>query len=399
MNKVETDVISTLKEVAEMYNIQGILIGYEKYINGHINDTYHVTFSSSVDNAAGASRTGNNAGREEYVFQRINDYVFKEPAKVMSNIKEITRYWNDFGNKTGNQPECDIISFIENKDGGNYTYCDGSYWRVCRYVDNSISYEFTEDPKVLYSAGYAFGHFQHVLSDFPMNRLYDTIPDFHNTKKRMGSFFETVKQDPLGRAKEVEEEIEFFRKYNKIASQLVEMHEEGKLPLRVTHNDTKYNNILMDKHTNEPLCVIDLDTVMPGLSVYDFGDAIRFAANTAVEDETDLSKVGLNMENYEAFMRGFISASREFLTKHELETMALGAIVITIELASRFLADHINGDKYFRVHRPNHNLDRARCQLQLAKDMIAKYDKMCDIVRNVYMEPRWLNLKDWNYKY
>jgi serine/threonine protein kinase len=384
VDMMDIDVFDMLKKVSEKYNIRGTLTEYEKYVNGHINDTYYVKFSGSGDDGQGKE---NGAGQKEYVFQRINDYVFKEPVKVMCNIKEITHYWDNFGNNIGNKPDCDIVSFIESKEGENYILCDGSYWRVCRYVDNSISYEFTEDPKVLYSAGYAFGRFQYVLSDFPMNKLYDTIPDFHNTKKRMRSFFETVKQDPLGRAKEVEGEIEFFRKYRQIASQLVEMHEKGELPFRVTHNDTKYNNILMDRDTNDPLCVIDLDTVMPGISVYDFGDAIRFAANTAREDETDLSKVGLNMENYEAFTRGFISAAREFLTKNELDAMALGAIVITIELASRFLADHINGDKYFRIHRQNHNLDRARCQIQLARDMIAKYDKMCDIVREVYLAP------------
>ena len=155
--------------------------------------------------------------------------------------------------------------------------------------------------------------------------------------------------------------------------------ESGQLPLRVTHNDTKYNNILMDKDTCKPLCVIDLDTVMPGLSTYDFGDAMRFAANTAMEDETDLSKVELDMKKYEEFAKGFITASKEFLTKEELDTMALGAIVITIELASRFLVDHINRDKYFRIHRENHNLDRARCQIKLAQDMINKYDEMCNI--------------------
>ena len=213
-----------------------------------------------------------------------------------------------------------------------------------------------------------------------MDKLHETIPDFHNTKKRLNDFFEIVALDPISRVKEVKEEIKFFENNRLITSKLIDMQENGELPLRVTHNDTKYNNILMDKDTCEPLCVIDLDTVMPGLSTYDFGDAIRFAANTAMEDETDLSKVELDMKKYEEFTKGFITASKEFLTKEELDTMALGAIIITIELASRFLADHINGDRYFRIHRENHNLDRARCQIKLAQDMINKYDKMCNIV-------------------
>ena len=261
------------------------------------------------------------------------------------------------------------------------------YWRVCHFVVNSVTYETVENSKVLFSAGYAFGRFQYMFSDLPMERLYDTIPDFHNTRKRMDALFETVALDPMDRVKDLKDEIAFFEKYRNTASKLIDMLEMGELPLRVTHNDTKYNNILMDKDTSEPLCVIDLDTVMPGLTMYDFGDAIRFAANTAVEDETDLTKVGLNMEHYEEFTKGFMTASKSFLTKNEIDNMALGAIVITIELASRFLADHINGDKYFRIHKENHNLDRARCQIKLAQDMLDKYDMMCKIVNDtVFIE-------------
>jgi Ser/Thr protein kinase RdoA (MazF antagonist) len=212
-----------------------------------------------------------------------------------------------------------------------------------------------------------------------MERLYETIPDFHNTKKRLDYFFDVVSKDPEGRAKDVKKEIDFFSKYYDFATELTRMTEAEEVPLRVTHNDTKYNNILMHKDTLEPLCVIDLDTVMPGLAMHDFGDAIRFAANTAAEDEVDLSKVGLNLEHYREFTRGFMSALQG-LTRKEIDTMALGAITITIELASRFLADHLNGDKYFRIHRPGHNLDRARCQIKLAEDMLEKYDEMREIV-------------------
>ncbi|MFA6694591.1 MAG: phosphotransferase, partial [Bacillota bacterium] len=200
-----------------------------------------------------------------------------------------------------------------------------------------------------------------------------------NTRKRLDNFFEVVRLDPLQKAKDVKEEIDFFTKNYAFATKLTDMTDSGEVPLRVTHNDTKYNNILMHKDTLEPLCVIDLDTVMPGLAMHDFGDAIRFAANTAMEDERDLSKVGLNLDHYREFTRGFMSALQG-LTKNEIDTMALGAISITIELASRFLADHINGDKYFRIHRENHNLDRARCQIKLAEDMIKKYDQMRQII-------------------
>lgn len=357
--------MNLLKRVSENYNFKGEIKEVIPYVNGHINDTFRVKFETD-DNRC-----------EEYIFQRINGYVFKEPVKMMNNIKEITLHLHSKQDKT----DCDIITFVDNKDGKNYTIYEESYWRICQFVENSISYETVENPKVLSSAGYAFGRFQYLLSDFPMDRLYNTIPDFHNTKKRLDAFFDMVELDPLGRVKGLEDEIDFFKEHCSLASKLVDMQERGELPIRVTHNDTKYNNILMDRDTSEPLCVIDLDTVMPGLTMYDFGDAIRFAANNALEDEQDLSKVELDMEKYEEFTKGFISACKDILTKNELDNMALGAIVITIELASRFLGDHITGDKYFRIHRENHNLDRARCQIRLAQDMLKKYDDMCDIVR------------------
>jgi hypothetical protein len=308
--------------------------------------------------------------------QKINSYVFKEPAKVMHNIKEIALHIQ--GKKQDN--DCDIISFLDNKMGYNYTCIDGEYWRVCRFVKDSVAFDFVENSQVLYSAGYAFGRFQAMLADLPMEKLYDTIPDFHNTGKRLDTFFETVSLDPLGRADSVRKEIAFFERNRDLACKLGDMQRNGDIPLRVTHNDTKYNNILMHKDTLQPLCVLDLDTVMPGLAMLDFGDAIRFAANTAVEDEPDLTKVGLNLENFTEFTRGFMRACEAFLTQNEIDSMALGAITITIELASRFLADHINGDKYFRIHRENHNLDRARCQIKLAQDMLDRYDEMCNIV-------------------
>jgi hypothetical protein len=357
-------IVETLKRVEDNYDIKGNLVSYIKYTNGHINDTYLVKYSNE----------------DEYIFQRINGYVFKDPKKVMKNIKEVTSYWKTVENKS----DCNIIDFLNSKGGNNYTFCDNSFWRICPFVKNSVAYETAENLKILRSAGYAFGQFQNILSDFPMDKLYHTIPDFHNTKKRIEDLFRVAALDPVGRTKEVEEDIKFFEENRKIASKLINMQEEGELPLRVTHNDTKYNNILMHKYTCEPICIIDLDTVMPGLSMYDYGDAIRFAANTAEEDETDLSKIGLDMDKYKEFTKGFMSAAKGFLTKNELKTMALGPIAITIELASRFLEDHINGDKYFKIHRENHNLSRARCQIELAKDMINNYDKMHNIVEKYY---------------
>lgn len=359
--------LTLLQKVSQNYNLPGHISEFNLCTSGHINGTYFVKFAINENTF------------EDYIFQKINTYVFKDPLKVMHNINEITQYLRANADKT--KTNCDIRTYLDTIEGNNYTLEDGDYWRVCSFIKNSVTYDFVENSKVLYNAGYAFGSFQSMLSDFPMEKLYDTIPDFHNTKKRMDAFFDIAALDPMNRAESVKEDIAFFEKYRALASKLVELQEKGDLPLRVTHNDTKYNNILMDKDTCEPLCVIDLDTVMPGLVAYDFGDAIRFAANTAAEDETDLTKVGLNMAHYEEFTRGFIKAVKSFLTKNEVENMALGAVVITIELASRFLADHINGDKYFRIHRENHNLDRARCQIKLAEDMLQRYDEMCSIIK------------------
>ncbi|MDD2431624.1 MAG: phosphotransferase [Firmicutes bacterium] len=359
--KVESTEV--LNNVISHYDLSGEIIGATQCVNGHINGTYRVNLLTP------------DGTEDDLIVQRINHYVFKNPEKVMHNIEEVGRHVRNKKSDT----DCDIITFIDNKEGRNYTEIDGEYWRICRFVKDSVTFDYVESSKVLYSAGYAFGRFQSLLSDLPMDKLYETIPDFHNTRKRLDNFFEVVRLDPLQKAKDVKEEIDFFTKNYAFATKLTDMTDSGEVPLRVTHNDTKYNNILMHKDTLEPLCVIDLDTVMPGLAMHDFGDAIRFAANTAMEDERDLSKVGLNLDHYREFTRGFMSALQG-LTKNEIDTMALGAISITIELASRFLADHINGDKYFRIHRENHNLDRARCQIKLAEDMIKKYDQMRQII-------------------
>ncbi len=361
MNNINVDLLT---QVIGHYPLQGTIKEASPCVNGHINDTYRLSL---------APESGPN---QELILQRINDHVFAEPEKVMHNIQEIAAHLR----QKNSAYDCDIISFMPTKDGRSCAVVNEQYWRLCHYVPNSVTYDFVDDSSLLYSAGYAFGQFQSMLADLPMDRLYETIPDFHHTRKRLDAFFATVDKDPAGRAKEIEEDIAFFAEHRELACQLMDMQEAGILPLRVTHNDTKYNNILMHEETGEPLCVIDLDTVMPGLPAHDFGDAIRFAANTAVEDEPDLSKVGLNMGKYREFTRGFLQACSGFLTEKEIETLALGAITITVELASRFLTDHIEGDKYFKIHRPNHNLERARCQIALAQDMLGRYNEMQEIV-------------------
>jgi len=258
---------------------------------------------------------------------------------------------------------------------------DGGFWRLCIFEANTITFEVVENPAILRSSGYAFGDFLNVISDFPVEKLNITIPDFHNTKKRLDHLFAIVARDENNRAKEAKEEIASFEKQYDFCCKLTNMADTGELPLRPVHNDTKYNNILLDKDTLKPVCVLDLDTIMPGLVAYDFGDAIRFAANRAAEDETDLDKVALDLAYFKEFAKGFTDATGHFMTDAEIDTLAWGAPIITFELASRFLADHIDGDKYFAIHRKNHNLDRARCQLKLAKDMMEKLDSMSEFLR------------------
>lgn len=362
----QSETTATIRRVLAHYDLPQTLMNYKQLVNGHINDTYQIILAD-----------GNK--ERQYILQRINDYVFKNPIQVMENIKAITNYLES---KEMHSNDCRIITFINDKEGNNYTVCDSSVWRLCQYVENSIAYEHIENTKILVSAGYAFGRFQTLLADMPIDQLTETIPGFHDTPARFNQLFAIAQEDPFSRVPKVSHELNFFLQHRTLAGRLANLLEAGELPLRVTHNDTKYNNILMHRKTNEPLCVIDLDTVMPGLSMYDYGDAIRFAANEAMEDETDLNKVRLNMDYFEAFTRGFMEVAQSFLTPCEIEHMALGAVVITIELASRFLADYLNGDRYFRIHRPDHNLDRAKNQIRLAQDMIAHLPEMNQIVKN-----------------
>ena len=336
-------------------------------VSGHINKTYYVKYTN-----------GN-----EYIIQNVNTFVFKDPLKIMKNIKTVSRHLKDGSREDG----CAITHYIDNREGRNYAVLsDGSFWRVSVYVPNSIGYEHVENGDVLVSTGYGFGNFIAQLSDVDPAEMEITIPDFHNTRKRLDDFFLKAEEDPLGLAGGVEKEIEFFRENRTRVERLCRMADAGSVPLRVVHNDTKVNNILIDKATMRPLCVIDLDTIMPGLAAYDFGDAVRFAANTACEDETDLSLVALNPAYYERFASGFMKAAAPILTEEEAETLALGAPTITVELASRFLLDYLDGDRYFSVRRPHHNLDRARCQIALATDMFRRLPQMEEQVVKLYRQ-------------
>ncbi len=356
-----------ITSVLQHFGVQFDSFRVETFHSGHINSTHKVDVRFKGKN-------------DSFVLQRINTYVFPNPVGIMENIDKVTNHIRRKLLSQGIDPEGKVLDFLKREDGTNYYFEDKeNFWRVYRYVPNTITYDQAEDPMVLKNAGYSFGLFQRQLSDFPMDQLQDTMPNFHNTVKRMENFFAACERDEAGRRHVVEEEIRILKENEEIWSCLEKQREAGILPLRVTHNDTKYNNILIDKDTGKAVCVIDLDTVTPGLCAYDFGDAIRFSANFAVEDEPDTSKVGLNLELYEAFASGFISACRDFCTPEEMESLAVGAIVMSFELAARFLEDYLNGDKYFKIHRPNHNLERGRSQLALALDMMKKFDAMKEI--------------------
>ena len=353
-----------LNKIINAFRLSGEVAEIKPIVTGHINTTYKVTVSG-------------NGVKKPYTFQTINRYVFKEPELVMNNILKVTTHLKRKISEAGGDPERECLSVVMTEGGLPYYIDDnGEYWRVYGFVDDSYTVDVVETPSQLESAGRGFGRFQQMLADFPMSELAETIPRFHDTEMRLSQLEDAVSEDRCGRAASVADEIEFFRKRKDVMCSLVNMQKEGKLPLRVTHNDTKFNNILIDNKTNNALCVIDLDTVMPGLSVLDFGDAIRFAANSAEEDERDTDKVFLDKELYKAFTKGFVSELAGFVTDEEIRLMPLGALVITLELASRFLADYINGDVYFKIHRDGQNLDRARCQMKLASSMEENMDFM-----------------------
>ena len=318
---------------------------------------------------------------KDYIVQKVNTYVFKDPVQVMENISTVTEFIRAKIKQKQATAKRNVLHYSTTAEGEYYTYTpDGSFWRCCRYIDDSVSFLKTDDLKVIEESGKAFGQFQGYLSDFPVKKLNIVIPHFHNTVNRYETFRIAVENDTANRVDEVREDIEGYLELEEIATKTYRLQKEGVLPLRVTHNDTKISNVLFDANTLEHLSVIDLDTVMPGLIAFDFGDAIRISASTGEEDERDLECVALDMEKYEAFTRGFVSSLGDIMTQAEKDTLALGAVAMTVECGMRFLTDYLDGDKYFKIHYPDQNLVRARCHLVLAKDMIKRLDEMQAIV-------------------
>ena len=356
------------REAASHFLLAGGPRTIAPYGNGHINDTFCV----SVD--TGAARP------VRYILQRVNRYVFPQPEHVMENIARVTDYLRGIIAAAGGDPARETLTLVKTTDGGDfYVDPDGGLWRVYLFIEDTISRDLPDTPELFALSGAAFGRFQRQLEGFDASVLHESIRDFHNTPARYAQLLDAVRHNAAGRLGDVGPELAFCMGYGEEVHTLLRALDVGEIPLRVTHNDTKLNNVLLDAKTGEGVCVIDLDTVMPGLAAYDFGDSIRFGANTAAEDERDLSRVTLSLEMFEAFVRGFLSEAK--LRPRERELLPMGAKLMTLECGMRFLADYLNGDKYFKVHREGHNLDRARTQFKLVRSMEENWDAMMEIVR------------------
>lgn len=335
------------------------------YGNGHINETFVV--------------------EPKYIVQKINTNVFKNADDLMNNILNVTTFLKEKIVADGGDPMRETLTVIPTNEGHSYyRHSDGSCYRCYEFIRDSLAIETVEDPTDLYEAAKSFALFQKRLADFPADTLAETIVDFHHTLKRFRALEEAIKNDIKGRAAGVKEEIEFALAQKEWISTVIDGLDDGSIPLRVTHNDTKINNVLFDKDTRKGLCVIDLDTVMPGSMLYDFGDALRIGAASGAEDETDLDKIWFKLDNFEAFTKGFAEEIGNTLTKKEIDLLPLSAKLLTYECGIRFLTDYLNGDTYFRIHRENHNLDRCRTQFKLVKDIDSKFDEMKAVVAKYF---------------
>ena len=350
-----------IQKSAYAFSMQGTPVSCERFGGGHINQTYLVVTDSG----------------DKYVLQHINKHVFKNPPQLMENANGVTSFIRNKGGFA--------LTFLTTADGSP-CHCDesGEYWRAYEYV-SGLCLEAAETAEDFYQSGLAFGQFQDLLSDYPAHTLHETIPNFHNTPDRFRQFKEAIAENRSGRLATCQPEVEFYLSHEALGSKLAEMLAGGLLPLRVTHNDTKLNNVLLNPETHAPLCVLDLDTVMPGLSAYDFGDSIRFGAATAAEDEKDASKMKLDLGLFEAFTCGFLTGAPN-LTDEEVKALPLGAFTMTLECGSRFLKDYIDGDLYFRTAYPEHNLVRCRTQMAMCADMLAHWADMEAIVEKVSRE-------------
>ena len=337
------------------FRIEGEPISAERFGEGHINETYLV-------------KTSADGGERKYIFQKINSGLFPDAEKLMNNIKLVTEFNRKKIAERGGDPDRESLTIVYTNDGKPYLKTECGNYRIYKYIDG-IAYQVVEKPEHFYQSAVAFGNFANLLAEFDAKSLYEVLPDFHNTVKRFNDFKKSLALNASGRADEVKKEIEFVLSREKYCDKITSLLNSGKMPTKVTHNDTKLNNVMFDKITGKYLAVIDLDTIMPGSICYDFGDSIRFGCNPSTEDERDLSKVNFDINLFEQYAKGYLSAVGAGATAIERENLASSSILMTYECGMRFLADHIDGDKYFHISRENQNLDRARTQFKLIEDM------------------------------
>lgn len=362
-----------LNEALNIYDFGGFVTECFAFGEGHINNTYCVCVKAS------------DAKESKYILQRINSNVFKEPVKLMENIYNVTNYLKDEIIKNGGDYLRETLNLLKTKDN-NYYYIDTDkeVWRAFYFIEDTICLQSVEKLEHFYESAKSFGKFMRQLSEFPAEKLYETIEKFHDTPNRLNNLKNAINIDKLGRADLIKDEIDFALSREKDCSYLMDKLAKNELPLRVTHNDTKLNNILFDKHTQKGICIIDLDTIMPGLCANDFGDSIRFGASTAAEDEPDLSKVHFDLELFDIYVRGYLEVTANILTEAELESLVWGSKLMTLECGIRFLTDYLDGDIYFKISHENHNLDRARTQFKLVHEIEQNFYKMFEIVKKYY---------------
>lgn len=363
-----TELKHDVARIASQFQLDGDFIEAVPYGTGHINDTY-------------ASLIKTADGKKRFIHQRINQNVFQKPAELMENIARVTEHQHKKIIAAGGDPARESLTIIKTIDGANFLLDEkADFWRTYIFIEGASTYDQVEKIEHVYNAAGAFGRFLKDVSDLPGGRLHETIPDFHNTRRRFDNFLSELGKDVKNRAKDVKPEIDFVLSREADTSVLLNLVAEGKCPQRITHNDTKLNNVMIDNATDAGLCVIDLDTVMPGLPGYDFGDLVRTGANPATEDEKDLGKIRLDIEMFERIAGGFLKTAREFLSPVEIEYLVFAAKLMIFENCIRFLTDHLAGDVYFKIHRQGHNLDRNRTQMTMVRDMENKMGRLQAIV-------------------
>lgn len=360
-----------LKEILSNFQIEGEFVRVSPYGSGHINDTF----------VADCNRNG---VIRRYILQRINHNIFKNPPELMDNIVRVTEHIRKKLKSQGAEDiDRRVLTLIPADDGGNY-YLDtvGDYWRVYIFLEGARTYDVLENLEQARQAAKAFGQFQEMLVDLPQPPLFETIPDFHNGPKRYLDFEQALRDDRFNRAASAEDEIDFLNRHSYIFDILPELIANGKIPKRISHNDTKINNVMIDDETNQGICVIDLDTVMPGSALYDYGDIVRTTVSSAQEDEPDLSKVYIETDRFESITGGYLSAAGNFLNKAEKEHLVHSAQLVTLMVGTRFLTDYLVGDVYFKIHKPGHNLQRCKSQFKRVESLIENADKLDSIVKS-----------------